>query len=83
MHEIRESAGSWFIEISKSGASKAFVDSLLQVDIVQKELWQIYRNTNEKSEKLKLLRTITETAAKKRSLFSYTRFGPYSSNVGC
>jgi len=68
LHEIREDAGNWFKEISKSGLGKSLVDAFLQIDEAQKELWRLYRTGKDES-KPKILDEIINASVKKKELF--------------
>ena len=82
LHEIREEAKSWFMEISKSGMAKSLIDSFLQIDEAQKELWKIYRASSVNSNKIKILNSITDMALKKKAIFWGTKQDPYYHGYG-
>ena len=69
LHEIKTDARNWFKEISKSGMAKSLIDAVLQIDFVQKELWQLYRNETKKEIKIKLLDAIVNSSLKKKGLY--------------
>jgi len=82
LHEIRESANTWFVEISKSGMAKSLIDSFLQIDEAQKELWQLYRTTGFTKTKVKILTSIADLALKKKAIFWGTKQDPYYHGYG-
>lgn len=69
LHEIRTESKDWFKEVSKSGLSKSLIDAVLQIDIIQKELWKLYRKETKQQLKIKLLETIVNSSLKKKALF--------------
>ena len=82
LHEIRENAESWFMDISKNGLDKSMVDALFQTDLVQKELWLLYRGESKNVEKIKILNSIVSNSVKEKELFSFTKFGTPYSKIG-
>lgn len=69
LHEIREQSKSWFIEMTKNGMGKSFVDAYFQLSLVERELWSMFRQTIQQQLKIKLLSEIADTAFKKKDLF--------------
>ena len=69
LHEARQSVRDWFSQLGSEERYLAFVDAILHIDAVQKQLWKMTREEKDPNEKAKLFEQITENAVKKAGLF--------------
>ena len=67
---------------SESGMAKSLIDAMLQIDFVQKELWQLYRVETKKESKIKLLESIVNSSLKKKSLYWPAGMKPSRNSMG-
>lgn len=78
LHEIREQSKAWFVEMTKSGLGKSLVDACFQLDLVQQELWKMFRESPPNQLKIKILSAISDTSFKKKDLFWVKRDPTYN-----
>lgn len=69
LHEIKEKAQDWFLSLTWHGMAKSLAAASVQLDEVQKELWRIYRNTDDENMRIKTLNSIANLTMKKKELF--------------
>ena len=69
LSEMRQSIRDWFSELGSEERYVAFVDAVIHIDTVQKQLWKMTRDEKNQKEKAKLLGQITDNAIKKAGLF--------------
>ena len=69
LNEMRQSIREWFSELGSEERYLAFIDAVIHIDIVQKQLWKMTREEKDQKEKVKLLGQITDNAVKKAGLF--------------
>ena len=69
LNEMRQNIRDWFSEIGYEDRYLAFVDAVIDIDMVQKQLWQMTREQKDQKEKVNLLDKITDNAIKKSGLF--------------
>ena len=69
LNEMRQNIRDWFSEIGSEDRYLAFVDAVIHIDMVQKQLWQMAREQKDQKEKVNLLDKITDNAIKKSGLF--------------
>ena len=69
LHQTRNCVRNWFSELGNVDRYQAFVDAVLQVDQVLKELWQMARNEKDAAKKSRILNNIADNAVKKANLF--------------
>lgn len=81
LHEIRQQAKTWFLELTKSGLAKSLADAVSQIDLVQKELWKLYRVSGINVTKTKILNSIADNSVKKKELF-WAKQEPYYHGFG-
>jgi len=67
--ETRQSIREWFSQLGSEERYMAFVDAVLHIDSVQKQLWKMTREEKDPKEKAKLFQQITDNAEKKVGLF--------------
>lgn len=56
-----------------NGMAKSLSDASVQIDEVQKELWEIYRNSYDENRRIKILNSIANLTIKKKELFMTTK----------
>lgn len=81
LREIKEQSKSWFIEMTKNGLGKSFVDAYFQLNLVEHELWSMYRESVQHHLKIKILTAIADIAFKKKDLF-WAKQDPLSKGFG-
>ncbi len=69
LSETRQSIREWFSQIGSEERYMAFVDAILHLDAIQKQLWKMTREEKDPREKAKLFQQITDNAEKKAGLF--------------
>ena len=69
LSETRQSIREWFSQLGSEERYMAFVDAVLHIDSVQKQLWKMTREEKDPKEKAKLFQQITDNAEKKVGLF--------------
>ena len=55
LSEMRQNIREWFSEIGSEERYLAFVDAVIHIDMVQKQLWKIVREEKDQKYKVKLL----------------------------
>ena len=80
--ETRQNIREWFSQLGSEDRYLAFVDAVLHIDAVQKQLWKMTRDEKNPKEKAKLFEQITDNAEKKAGLFktSQSYLTPYYFN---
>ena len=69
LSETRQSIREWFSQLGSEERYMAFVDAVLHIDAVQKQLWKMTREEKDPKERAKLFQQITDNAEKKAGLF--------------
>ena len=69
LSETRQSIREWFSQLGSEERYMAFVDAVLHIDSVQKQLWKMTREEKDPKERAKLFQQITDNAEKKAGLF--------------
>ena len=69
LHHMRYFCIKWYKEILDSGRGKSFLDSNNQIDIVQDELWKLYRKETNVNAKKRILDSIVTNSIKKEKGF--------------
>ncbi len=69
LSEMRQSIREWFSELGSEERYLAFIDAVINIDNVQKQLWKMAREEKNQKEKIKLLGQIIDNAVKKAELF--------------
>ena len=69
LSETKQSIREWFSQLGSEERYLAFVDAILHIDAVQKQLWKMTRDEKDPKEKAKLFEQITDNAVKKAGLF--------------
>ena len=69
LSEIRQNIREWFSQLGSVERYLAFVDAVLHLDAVQKQLWKMTREEQDSKERAKLFQQITDNAEKKAGLF--------------
>jgi len=69
LHEVRENIRDWFSDIGNLDRYQAFVDAVIHLDSLQRELWKMARDSKDPIEKIKIYDTISKNAIKKTQLF--------------
>jgi hypothetical protein len=67
--ETRQNVREWFSQLGSEERYMAFVDAVLHIDSVQKQLWKMTRDEKDPKERAKLFQQITDNAEKKAGLF--------------
>lgn len=65
LHHMRYFCLKWTKEILDDGSIKTFFDSCSQIDLVQDELWKMYRKEDNANSKKKILDSIVTNSIKK------------------
>jgi len=79
LHYMKYYCLKWSKDIIETGIKKPFVDSIMQIDLIQKELWSLYREEKNVTVKKKLLDSIVSNSIKQKELFKKAPyFGEYS-----
>ena len=60
----------WYRDLTLDGSGIPLVESCSQIDIVQKELWSLYRKEKLSSTKKRILDSIVANSLKKRDYFN-------------
>lgn len=60
----------WYRDLDESGSGLRVLESCSQIDLVQKELWDLYRNEKLASTKKRILDSIVANSIKKREIYS-------------
>ena len=75
---IRNYMREWYVEIAYLDKKSAFVSSILQMDVVLRNLWRLFYQETNSTESRKILSQITDTASKKVQMFeSVKKFDEY------
>jgi len=69
LHHMRYFCIKWYKEILDGGRGKSFLDSNNQIDIVQDELWKLYRKETNVNAKKRILDSIVTNSIKKEKGF--------------
>ena len=73
IHHMKYFCLKWSKDIITESARKPFVDSYTQIEIVQKELWKIYRAEKDNKVKKRILDAIITNSLKQDKLVQYRR----------
>ncbi len=68
LHEVKTNVVKTFKVFQDAGVLEAFQDACGQIDMVQRELWNLYDSTHIEN-KLKILNTLRENAASKLEIY--------------
>jgi len=60
----------WSKDMIRTECAKPLLDSINEIDIIQKELWKMYREENDKNNKRKILESIASNSSKKGNISS-------------
>jgi len=82
LHEISDMATTWFLVLTKNGMAKSLADACIQIDEAQKELWRMYRDSDDKQIQIKILNSIADLTMKKKEIFWTTKQDPYYHGYG-
>jgi hypothetical protein len=66
---MRQNIRDWFSQLGSEERYLAFVDAVIHIDAVQKQLWKMTRDEKNQKERARLLVQITDNAVKKAGLF--------------
>ena len=81
---IRNHMREWYVEIAYLDKKSAFVSSILQMDVVLRNLWRLFYQETNSAESRKILSQITDTASKKVQMFeSVKKFDEYVRSTYC
>jgi len=69
LHYMKYYCVKWFEDLAQDGSGLRTVESCSQIDIVQKELWSLYRKEKLSSTKKRILDSIVANSLKKREIF--------------
>ncbi len=69
LHHMRYFCIKWYKEILDGGRGKSFLDSNNQIDIVQDELWKLFRKETDVNAKKQILDSIVTNSIKKEKGF--------------
>ena len=69
LHYMKYFCVKWYQDLIVYGSSTPLVESCSQIDIVQKELWNLYRKEKNASMKKRFLDSIVGNSIKKREFF--------------
>ena len=69
LHYMKYYCLKWSKDLVDAGRKKSFFDSSSQIEIAQKELWQMYKNEKDVLVKKKILDSIVSYSTKKEILF--------------
>jgi len=69
LHHMRYFCIKWYKEVLDGGRSKSFLDSYNQIDIVQDELWKMFRKETDVNAKKRILDSIVTNSIKKEKGF--------------
>jgi len=69
LHYMKYYCVKWYWDLAQDGYGIRLVESCSQIDIVQKELWSLYRNEKIASTKKRILDSIIANSLKKREFF--------------
>ncbi len=78
LHHMRYFSIKWFKEVVDGDRTKSFLDSCNQIDLVQTELWKMYRSEKDLIAKKRILDSIVTNSIKKEQGFK--RKSGYSEN---
>ncbi|MBI5698054.1 MAG: hypothetical protein HZC29_06160, partial [Thaumarchaeota archaeon] len=73
VHHMKYFCVKWSKDIISASTTKPLVDSYTQIEIVQKELWNLYRAEKQIKTKKRILDAIIANALKKDNLVKYRR----------
>jgi len=68
LHYMKYYCVKWFEDLAQDGSGLRTVESCSQIDIVQKELWSLYRKEKLSSTKKRILDSIVANSLKKREI---------------
>lgn len=69
LHHMRYFSIKWFKEVVDGDKTKSFLDSCNQIDLVQTELWKMYRSEKDVIAKKRILDSIVTNSIKKEQGF--------------
>jgi len=69
LHYMRYFCIKWYKEVLDGERSKSFLDSYNQIDIVQAELWKMFRKETDVNAKKRILDSIVTNSIKKKKGF--------------
>jgi len=69
LHYMRYFCIKWYKEVLDGERSKSFLDSYNQIDIVQAELWKMFRKETDVNAKKRILDSIVANSIKKKKGF--------------
>jgi len=69
LHHMRYFCIKWYKEVLDGGRGKSFLDSNNQIDIVQNELWKMFRKETDVNAKKRILDSIVTNSIKKEKGF--------------
>lgn len=69
LHYMKYYCVKWYRDLAQDGSGVRLVESCSQIDIVQKELWDLYRKEKLASTKKRILDSIVANSLKKREFF--------------
>lgn len=75
IHHMKYFCIKWSKDIIASSMTKPLVDSYTEIELVQKELWNLYRAEKQIKTKKKILDAIIANSLKKDNLVKYRRLG--------
>lgn len=64
LHEIRQQIKSWIEDFRSEGVYSSFRDSYVQLEQIQKELWQKYRQEKDPKVQIKILDSLADKITK-------------------
>lgn len=74
LKNMRFSCLKWSKDMIKTECAKPLLDSISEIDIIQKELWKMYREESDKNAKRKILEMIASNSTKKGNISSKNHF---------
>lgn len=74
LHEIREDIKSWFEDFRSKGVYYYFRNSYEQLEQIQKELWQKYREEKDRKNQIKILDSIADKVTKFNYIIKQRKF---------
>jgi len=81
LHFMKYYCLKWSGELIRMGRGIPFGDAFNQLDLVQKELWNMYRAEKSTSTKKRILDSIAANSVKKGNLFSGRPYGSYMDDL--
>ncbi len=68
LHNMRNYCTKWYQEVINTDRNKSYLDSCTQIDLVQDELWRMYREQKDTNAKKRLLDSIVSNSIKKKNV---------------